>query len=817
MPSSRVTPDDVAGLLDVLQGDADRRTRQAATSAVVSLPLATPAAEQVTQVLQGLVEDDGRRPDHPFLRQAIAKLQPAATERPPASGALRSGYPAPSAGTPASAKARSLADQVRASLLTPGRFPADLTLLASLPDEDAHRLVSDLVGQLLAAIQTQRSVLELATRRLGDVVRALTADGRRPVIADFPQQWSWAVPEQRRGWVGGLLALTEPAQILAAVRDHVTVAPADERLTALRQLEAAAPHLGGRVLRLPAPSSRNQGLEQLCRLLESVFAGPRPTRSAARPPDAPGGAPPASAPLAGSESAAPTRSAYARLDAPERVAPREVFEVRVGLAESPSQGVSPAVPMPVPVTPFTLTVQLLANGFQPLGGASLTRQIDVTPEDPYPYDVLRLRADADLDLAAKRAIVAVFSIEGAPIGAASREVQVAAPGTEVPAPPERREPAPGADWVVADSDPATRPDLEILIAPGNDAAGLRLAWTFRSPHAEVGTVNEPITSVIGGNAAAWARGNIRNIEDKKGDEDLAEYLYGLGLDVRDAVPAPVWDAIRAAATVSSPPTVLLATWDPYVPWELAVVPEPWDPNGSPFLGAQAVIGRWPYSEQIRALVPALRIEAQSMATVKGEYGGSKRLEEAEKEADHLKDSYKAAQVPARIRPILDCLGKATPPAHILHMAVHGRFDHTGTQDGILMEDGKYLRPRSIRGVKEAAHVDVIDVGVVFLNACQLGQAQEMLGEYAGMATAFTSLGVDAVIAPLWKVDDAIARKVAEGFYRAVLGDEGLSPAEYLRRERHATKGKEALAEGTRLAYLFFGHPRLRISWHPEGK
>jgi CHAT domain-containing protein len=205
-----------------------------------------------------------------------------------------------------------------------------------------------------------------------------------------------------------------------------------------------------------------------------------------------------------------------------------------------------------------------------------------------------------------------------------------------------------------------------------------------------------------------------------------------------------------------------------------------------------------------------------MATVKGEYAGSKRLEEAEKEADHLKESYRAAQVPARIGPILDCVGKATPPAQILHMAVHGRFDHTGTQDGILMEDGKYLRPRSIRGLKQTAQVDVIDVGMVFLNACQLGQAQEMLGEYAGMATAFTSLGVDAVIAPLWKVDDAVARQVAEGFYKAVLGDEGVSPGEYLRRERHATKGKEALAEGTRLAYLFFGHPRLRVGWTPGG-
>ena len=102
--------------------------------------------------------------------------------------------------------------------------------------------------------------------------------------------------------------------------------------------------------------------------------------------------------------------------------------------------------------------------------------------------------------------------------------------------------------------------------------------------------------------------------------------------------------------------------------------------------------------------------------------------------------------------------------------------------------------------------------MVFLNACQVAGGQRSLGEYTGMAAALIGIEVGAVIAPLWKVDDTVAREVAEQLYRAVLGPERVSPAECLRRERRSTKGREGSPAGTRLAYLFFGHPLLRVDW-----
>jgi hypothetical protein len=423
--------------------------------------------------------------------------------------------------------------------------------------------------------------------------------------------------------------------------------------------------------------------------------------------------------------------------------------------------------------------------------------------------VLRLVAEGDPLLARERIILCVFSIGDRMIGVASRVVLVAPPGIEVD---PRSEPAPGVDWVLPDeADLDTRPDLEIVIAPGNDAAGVRLSWSYRSPHASVGICEKPIPSRLE-YAAEFARQMVmRGVEDRREAEDLAEYLYGIGEDVQKAVPVKIWAALAAVSAVSSPPTVLLGTSETYVPWELALAPEPWDAGSPPFLGAQAVVGRWTYGEQVRSPAPPPHVEASSMAVVKGEYAGSSRLKEAEQEADDLKSHYEAALVEARIRPILDCLKKGRPAAHIFHFAVHGQFGQRGTNDGILMTDKKYLSPTSIKGVRRG-RTEPIDVRLVFLNACQLGQSERVLSEYGGMAAAFLGLGAGAVVAPLWKVDDTVAREVAEGFYQAVLANDGLSPAEYLRRERRSIKDKEGSPAGTRLAYLFFGHPRLRVSW-----
>jgi CHAT domain-containing protein len=200
--------------------------------------------------------------------------------------------------------------------------------------------------------------------------------------------------------------------------------------------------------------------------------------------------------------------------------------------------------------------------------------------------------------------------------------------------------------------------------------------------------------------------------------------------------------------------------------------------------------------------PALRVDVHDIAVVKGEYSGSARLPEAEQEADHLRDEYGAVQVPADLAAVLACL-EGHPEADLVHFAVHGKLDVTGTQDGIVMNDKSTLGSLSILGIENGRP------RLAFLNACQLGQGQEMLGDAAGIVPSFISIGAQGVIAPLWKVDDAAARDFAERMYAALRT--GVRVADFLARERALAAGGDGAPRSTVLAYLFFGHPRLTVT------
>jgi hypothetical protein len=294
------------------------------------------------------------------------------------------------------------------------------------------------------------------------------------------------------------------------------------------------------------------------------------------------------------------------------------------------------------------------------------------------------------------------------------------------------------------------------------------------------------------------------VEARCGREGLAEFLRGMGKEVSKQIPPQLWEAVRAAGTVTTTPTVLLGTADPYLPWELALLPDDWGREFGEVLGGYAAIGRWIHPGDATAPAPAARIEGGRMAVVSGKYAKRRQLPEAEREAAELVEKFAATPVEALTGDVLACL-KAAPSYDILHFAVHGNFDVTGTANGILMVDGDYLSPTAVSGVPPS------DIRLVFLNACQLGQAQSLLGEPAGMVPAFVDIGADAVIAPLWKVDDAVAREVAAGLYETLRG--GGSPAEFLRVQRQQSVSRAGEPFGTRLAYLYFGHPRLAVTWH----
>jgi CHAT domain-containing protein len=98
---------------------------------------------------------------------------------------------------------------------------------------------------------------------------------------------------------------------------------------------------------------------------------------------------------------------------------------------------------------------------------------------------------------------------------------------------------------------------------------------------------------------------------------------------------------------------------------------------------------------------------------------------------------------------------------------------------------------------------------LFVNACQVGTADEMLGEYSGLAGLVVGAGFRGFIAPLWSVSDDIAQEISLGLYEA--STDGVAISSYLRDVRSKFRQTDTEpAHTTYLAYVFFGHPALRL-------
>ena len=164
--------------------------------------------------------------------------------------------------------------------------------------------------------------------------------------------------------------------------------------------------------------------------------------------------------------------------------------------------------------------------------------------------------------------------------------------------------------------------------------------------------------------------------------------------------------------------------------------------------------------------------------------------------------YRASPVNALSATVIDCL-KGHPPADVLHFAVHGTYAPEGVLEGLILIDGERLDPMVVKGCAFAR------APFVFLNACQVGSGNEVLGDYSGMAEAFLHAGAAAVVAPLWSIDDVAAKELALRFYKRVFVD-GATPASALREERSAYAGPGGDGAATRLAYQYFGHPGLSL-------
>ncbi|HEX5369304.1 MAG TPA: CHAT domain-containing protein [Dehalococcoidia bacterium] len=534
-------------------------------------------------------------------------------------------------------------------------------------------------------------------------------------------------------------------------------------------------------------------------------------------PDAPvvheAAAPPSPEPAAVTATATaekdPPRTAYSLIECPEAVVAQTEFEATLGLSAAQVAGVAG----PVLVRPesshgaYTLTVQVVADGFSLSDGETWRHELPVTAEAAYPSFVLHLTAGAQDEEVRPRTIEAIYSVEGQSMGLAVRAVAVVKDAHLLDHAPKQTPPELGSMSIPTSENAA---DLTVRIQNGKSEDGGRLLWTFDSPHADIDVPDEAVATDIGSEPEKFARQLVDGVGVREGQLGLRAYLLGLGRTIADQMPQEFWDVLLATAKQASShgrvPSVFILSEEPYVPWELAVVDPPLSSDASlpPFLGAQACVGRWVLGQRRPKLPPPTAVNVGSMAVVSGEYNqpGWNRLLEAEQEAATITQSYGATAVPATTKDVLQCL-EGVPKADALHFAVHGIYDPNSVMNGIVLTDGQTLDPLEVKGNMLAASP------FVFLNACQVGSANRILGDYGGMADAFLYAGASGVIAPLWSIKDTVAREIALRFYVEAFA--GTPPAEIMRRERASFHGVDAGDSATCLAYIWYGHPSLKLS------
>ncbi len=382
-----------------------------------------------------------------------------------------------------------------------------------------------------------------------------------------------------------------------------------------------------------------------------------------------------------------------------------------------------------------------------------------------------MRAVADDEFDAERALMAHYSIDGQLIGSATRVIKV----SEGVAEDDMTGIVNGFDFSMPPGVPV--PDLTIAIVKGNTVDHGTLVWHLLTPRTDIDVTlpakESQYKSSIGNEPREWARNFMNAVNANPGGKSLDPLMVGSGKTISEQIP--VWvrrkllELWQQSKNSKKRPTVLIVSDEPYIPWELAYLKL--DANGATegFLGAEFVVGRWVlgYEEVNGSFVPAypppIEVTVKSMAVVTGDYTQTKswnKLEGAEQEAKDLIASYHATKVNADSQ--LATWLQDDPGVDLIHFAVHGNWSMTGNKDGVVLVDGTTLTPTDVRAA------DFKNEPFIFLNACQLGQGDEMLGDYGGIAAAFLKAGAGGVIASLWNVDDKEAGKLAVDFYKKVI-------------------------------------------------
>ncbi|MBF1165390.1 MAG: CHAT domain-containing protein [Dechloromonas agitata] len=183
-------------------------------------------------------------------------------------------------------------------------------------------------------------------------------------------------------------------------------------------------------------------------------------------------------------------------------------------------------------------------------------------------------------------------------------------------------------------------------------------------------------------------------------------------------------------------------------------------------------------------------------------------EEAQAVADQLSgEGYEVIDcVDQPATPIMEALHKNS--WRILHLAGHGVHEHpaaTGKVSGMVIGPSSFLTPGDIAQMRYVPEL-------VFINCCHLGRVDgarplDRLGLAANLGEEFIAMGVRAVIAAGWAVDDRAGQAFAATFYRNMLAGETFGEAVRIAREDVWLRFPDVNTWG---AYQCYGDPDFRF-------
>jgi len=304
--------------------------------------------------------------------------------------------------------------------------------------------------------------------------------------------------------------------------------------------------------------------------------------------------------------------------------------------------------------------------------------------------------------------------------------------------------------------------------------------------------------------------DLAGLTGQPGDAFFAEEVLSSGRTLGSCMPPIFWKWLdKFTQSNLLRPSILLLTNEPYLPWERAIdCREGADQN---FLGARAIIGRWPVAQN---RMPPGSLVIRKAALFSGFYEEEGDIPAARTEAATIDANLSQVRPPApEVKPV-GITGKevrehfqTTPDDSLIHFAMHANSAEGSLADGLRLGDKGYLGSGPIGLLKLQKGAPF-----VFVNACQGGAGKFLLGKLQGLPESFVAAGASAVVAPFWDIEDEKAHHLAVQFYQEVLLNE-TKAAETKAAEFFCDVRKQfGNPPGTpiNLAYKFYGHPLLQL-------